>query len=150
MPSHRKYVREAFAKLYKLSDKDLVVDLGSGDGVVMRVAREFDAKCVGYELNLLLVFISKVLARGDKGQKVVVGDMWTAKLPEDVTLFYAFSVSRDVNKLMNRVQRYADTSERTVKLMTYGPVLKLKKPSRTQGAHSLYVFAPKTLQSRQA
>ncbi|MCA9337983.1 hypothetical protein KC949_00365 [Candidatus Saccharibacteria bacterium] len=150
VPSHRKYVREAFAKLYKLSDKDLVVDLGSGDGVVMRVAREFDAKCVGYELNLLLAFISKVLARGDKGQKVVVGDMWTAKLPEDVTLFYAFSVSRDVNKLMDRVQRYADTSERTVKLMTYGPVLKLKKPSRTQGAHSLYVFVPKTLQSRQA
>lgn len=146
VPSHRKYVREAFSKLYRLSSDDLLVDLGSGDGVVMREAREFGAKCVGYELNPLLALLSRVLSRGDGGQKVIVGDMWSVKLPQGVTLFYVFSVSRDVNKLADRVQKYADVSGRSVKLMTYGPVLKSKKSVKTHKAHSLYNFEPKTLQ----
>jgi hypothetical protein len=45
VPSQRKYVRRAFEHL-GLGAKDVLVDIGSGDGVVLRIAASYGAKAV--------------------------------------------------------------------------------------------------------
>ena len=56
VPSHRRDVARAFRELYSLDANDVLVDIGSGDGVVLRQASQRGARAVGYEIHPLLVF----------------------------------------------------------------------------------------------
>jgi hypothetical protein len=47
VPSHRKDVKKAFEH-FDINNSDLLVDAGSGDGLVLRIASSFGAKAVGY------------------------------------------------------------------------------------------------------
>ena len=63
VPSLKSELKKAFTKLYPLSEKDTLIDLGAGDGVVLKVASEFKAKGIGIELNPVFALISKFRLR---------------------------------------------------------------------------------------
>jgi predicted RNA methylase len=64
----RKLAR-AICKLAKISSKDLVYDLGCGDGTFMIVAtKEFDARCVGIEIDPLRFLVSAIRIKINKLQ----------------------------------------------------------------------------------
>ena len=142
VPSHRRFARIAFRKLYKLKHDDVLVDLGSGDGIILRLAAERGARAIGYELNPALVLISKILARGDKKQSTVLADMWLSDFPAETTIVYAFAVSRDSKKLAKKLQGHTDEHGKELWCITYGAGLDGKEPVRTLNAHSLYLFTP--------
>ncbi|MBI2084621.1 MAG: class I SAM-dependent methyltransferase [Candidatus Aenigmarchaeota archaeon] len=75
-------------KLAKVSKKDVVYDLGSGDGRIVRIAaKEFGAKAVGVEKNRLLVWLSRKMV-GNKG-RIVHGDIFEENLNKaDVIVMY--------------------------------------------------------------
>src|SRR5690606_7426314 len=76
VPTRKKQVDEVFDKLYKLSPNDVLVDIGSGDGKLLRAASARGARAVGYELNPLLVLLTKFLSRGDHRVKVHCQNFW--------------------------------------------------------------------------
>lgn len=148
IPSHKAQVRRAFTELYPLSESDVVVDLGSGDGVVLQVALEQGAlRAIGYELNPLLVGISKLRLR-NKPIEVHVADMWSVQPPDGVTVLYAFSVGRDMERLEQLAQRWATHTGVPLSVIVYGHLLRHAKPASTVGAHHLYTFSP--LQEKKA
>lgn len=142
VPSHRTDVAKAFDELYKIGKKDVVVDVGSGDGIILRMASARGARAVGYELNPALVLLSRFLSRGDKKVRVELGDFWFAKLPAATTLVYAFAVERDVKKLVAKLQEEADRHGHEFHVISYGSELKGQPEVRTLGAHHLYIFKP--------
>lgn len=146
VPSHHNYARKSLSQLYVLSAKDTLVDLGSGDGIILRIAAEKGAKAVGYELNPILVAITKLLSWNDKRVRVRTADYWRVGLPSETTIVYAFVVSRDVKKLEKKMQQWANGLGHELKLMTYGSKLPVKKADKELDAHTLYTFAPETLQ----
>ena len=56
VPTHKKELIKLFEKL-KLSKNDILADIGSGDGVVLKTASNFGAKSIGFEINPFLVLI---------------------------------------------------------------------------------------------
>lgn len=152
VPSHRNYARLALTKLYELKANDVLVDLGSGDGTVLRLATKLGAaRAVGYELNPILVAVSQLLAWGDKKQKTVLADMWLSDFPAETTVVYVFSVTRDSDKLTKKLQKHADDNGRELWCITYGAGLAAdKEPVRQLHAHRLYYFAPEALQPKAA
>ncbi len=140
VPSLRKEVRSAFTELYPVSEHDVVFDLGSGDGVVLDEASKRGARCSGVELNPVLAVLSKL--RLGKRANIRIGDMWHTALQPDVTLVYAFTVSRDTVRLERFMQRQATRLNKELHLMTFGPTIKGIKPVRVRKAHSLYIFKP--------
>ena len=46
-----------------LSKEDVLVNIGSGNGVVLKVVNNFNAKAIGFEINPFLVIISKIKLR---------------------------------------------------------------------------------------
>lgn len=142
VPSHRKYARRAFTELYEVSSKDVLVDIGSGDGIILRLAAARGARAIGYEINPILVVISKLLARGDHKISTRFADFWLVDLPSDTTIVYAFAVTRDIEKMAAKLQKTADRLGRPVWFMTYGTPVKSRVPTRTLDAHSLYEFIP--------
>lgn len=61
----KKELIKPFEKL-KLSKNDILADIGSGDGVVLKTVSNFSAKSIGFEINPFLVLISKIRLRNSK------------------------------------------------------------------------------------
>ncbi len=142
VPSHRRQVERAFTKLRPLRKSDVVIDAGSGDGVILRLASRKGARAVGYELNPLLVLISRFLSRRDERVQVRLGDFWRVSLPEDTTLVYGFMVERDIKKMANKMQQEANRLGRTLEFISYGSSIPEMKATGQLGAHHLYRFEP--------
>lgn len=142
VPSRKRYLKEAFIKLYPLGPSDTLVDLGSGGGVVLREASNMGARSVGYEINPILVLVSRFLSRKQKRVSVRLTDMWLAKFPSDVTVVYIFGVERDMQKVVNLVQKEATRLQRILYLISYGNEVKGIFASKHVGAYHLYVFNP--------
>lgn len=142
VPSHRRQVVRAFNDLYELSDKDVVIDAGSGDGIVLRIASSKGARAIGYELNPILVLISRFLSRQDKKVRVQLGDFWLTPLPLETTLVYGFLVSRDTDKMTRKLQQEVNRLRHPLYYISYGATLENYPSLRQVGAHYLYKFKP--------
>lgn len=147
VPSHRRDVRRAF-RHFKVSANDVVVDAGSGDGIVLREAAKKGAGAVGYEINPLLVFISLLLSLRDKRVEVHLANFWTAHFPEGTTFVYSFAIGRDRRKLAAKIQAEANRLGHPLRLLCYGNPFTDRKADATFEAYSLYLFHP--LQSPKA
>jgi hypothetical protein len=79
-------VVDAMLQLAQVTPRDVVYDLGSGDGrIVMLAAQKYGARAVGVEIDPKLVELSRQVARdGEVGDRVkfVQGDLFTADISE--------------------------------------------------------------------
>jgi SAM-dependent methyltransferase len=142
IPSQKKYIKLAFNELYQLAKSDVLVDIGSGDGVVLREASRIGARAVGFEINPILVFLSRFLSRGDKRVSVHLADFWLANLPDDTTIVYIFSVGRDMKKMMKWMQKETTRIGRPISLISFGFGFKNMKVYKITQPYYLYVFHP--------
>lgn len=142
VPTRRQDVRHAFENLYPLSEKDVLLDIGSGDGVVLRVAANFGAKAIGYEINPLLVLISCWLSRKQPRVSTKLANFWQTKFPAKVTVIYIFGDSRDIKRMTKRVQTEVDRLNRPLHLISYGFKLPGKSELASTKSHHLYMFTP--------
>ncbi len=142
VPSRKAEINQALTKLYPLTSNDVLVDIGSGDGIVLREAAKIGARAVGYEINPILVYISRWLSRKSGRVTVYLADFWFEKLPDDTTVVYIFSVSRDMRKIIRFMQKEADRLGRPMDLINYGSELKGVRVVKQIGAYHLYVFKP--------
>lgn len=142
VPSRRRDIKRLFNELIPLTSEDVVLDMGSGDGVVLREVSRRGAKAVGYEIHPLFVWISKLLSFNDERVTIHWANAWTAAFPKDVTVVYIFSVGRDGRKLARKAQREADILGRPVKLVCYGNPLPGVVSSNSFEAYTVYIFQP--------
>jgi len=84
-------------KLAKINDKDIVYDLGAGDGALLiTAAKEFGARAVGVEIDPLRVIISKlaVLLAGQRRKvKIVRKNFFDADV-SDATVVFMYLVPK--------------------------------------------------------
>lgn len=142
LPSHRRDVARAFDELYPLSSSDVLLDIGSGDGVVLRQASKRGARAIGYEIHPLLVLISRWLSRGDSRVSVRLANFWHTDLPNDTTVVYLFGDSRDITRMVIYLQQQASRMGRSFKLISYGFQASGCEKIKSVGAHTLYRINP--------
>ena len=147
VPTKRKFLEKAFGELYVLTDDDLLVDIGSGDGVVLRAAAARGAKAVGYELNPVLVVISKLISRSPLIQ-VRLADFWHVTLPQETTVIYTFGESRDIKKMYEKAEKTALEHNKELYFISFGFEVPGEKPVKYDGSFYLYRIRP--LQRRKA
>jgi len=98
------------------------------------------AKAYGYELNPLLVLVSKL--RVGKRATVRLVNMWNTKLPDDTTIVYMFSVTRDSKKSIRYLQAEATRLGRPFSVMMLGAGLKGLPVRASYRGHTLYEIEP--------
>ena len=152
IPSRRQDVRRLFTEPggVKLSKNDVLLDLGSGDGVVLREAADLGAKAIGYEIHPFFVILSKFLSRKYSNLTIKLANGWTRSFPSDVTLVYIFSVGRDGKRLTRLMERETRRLGRPLRLVCYGNPLPNLAAVKNFEAYSLYEFDPKTLHLTEA
>lgn len=142
VPSRRKDLEKAFIELYPLSSHDFLVDIGSGDGIVLRAASRCGARALGLEIHPLLVLVALYLSRADKKVEVRMANFWRAELPKETTVVYTFGDSRDIGKMYTKVQHEATRLGKKIAFISYAFQVPGKKLAKTVGAHHLYWVAP--------
>lgn len=130
--------KRVFDELYKLSPDDLVVDLGSGDGVILREISARGARAYGIELNPALVVISRLLSRRDNRVKIVLGNLRTTVFPDDTTLVYAFINTAHAEAVGRIIQRESVRIGRELYVVSYGANIPKLKIEKKKGAYTLY------------
>jgi SAM-dependent methyltransferase len=107
----REVVADAMLNLARVGAKDVVYDLGSGDGrIVILAAQKYGARGVGVELDPRLVEISRQVAReGNVADRVtfIEGDLFTADIGAAtvVTLYLSPGINRRLEPKLRRELR---------------------------------------------
>lgn len=142
VPTRRADLAAAFDELYPLKTGEVVVDIGSGDGVVLRQAALRGAHAVGYELNPILVWVSRWLSRHQPQVRVELADFWRVTLPDDTTLVYTFGETRDIGRMYQKVQQEATRLGRPLYFMSYAFSVPDIKELRKDRSFYLYRVNP--------
>lgn len=141
-PLPKNTIRKVFRDL-KISKKDTVLDLGSGDGRVLIIAvKEFGCKkAYGIEINYFLYLISKLLVKinGLENKiEIIHGDFLKVKWPKAnvITMYLLWGIMKDVEeKLLKEVKK--------AKIISFAhklPNLKENKKIKTGHFYTYFYF----------
>ncbi len=142
VPTKRKDLQRMFDELYPLSPDDVLLDFGSGDGLILREASRRGAEAVGFEINPVFWAISKVWSWTDKKVDAQLCNGWITPFPKNVTIVYAFAVQRDGKRLIRKIKKETDRLKRPLLLICYGSPLPGMQPVRTFETYAMYEFQP--------
>lgn len=117
--------------------------LAPGDGVVLREAKTA-MTAIGYELQPLLVLISRWLSRHDEKVSVQLANFWRTPLLDETTVVYLFGDGRDIAKMVQYLQYETNRLGRDIWLLSYGFEAAGLALHKTVGAHNLYLLQPQS------
>lgn len=145
VPSHKQEIELLFKNLYPLSPKDRVIDLGSGDGIVLKIAAENGAKATGIELNPALVLFSRLRLKKYKNVEIVNKNFYNYHFPKDTTIVYLFGIDRDFKRMEAKIQNEANRLNKVLYFVSYGFESPTMKPEKSYRAYFLYKITPKII-----
>jgi len=126
-------------ELLALKPGQTLYELGSGDGSLMQEAAAKGLKVVGYELNPLLVLLSKWRTRKYKKQvRVVWSNFWNADFSKADGIF-VFQMDRSMKKLEAKIKKEAGGRE--LRIASHAFQIPGKAPAKKQGAVFLYIYS---------
>ena len=112
-----KRTARAMCELAKVGKEDIVYDLGSGDGTALRVAvKEFGAKGVGIEIDLLRFFISSMLLHSNRlSDKIHIKrkNFFDVDI-SDATVIFVYLVPKALNRLLPKFKKELKKGTRIV------------------------------------
>lgn len=136
LPTLKPQIHEAL-DLLDLKPGQTMIELGSGDGRVLRAAAEKGMHVIGYEINPFLVVVSYfVTLRYRKQVTIVWGNFWRKELPESDG-FFVFLLTRYMSKLDQKMKDY---SYKPIKVASVAFQIPDKKPARKKGGVFMYVY----------
>jgi len=114
--TNRKVAR-AMCKLAGVGKKDIVYDLGSGDGTSLIVAaKEFSAKGIGIEIDPLRYFISSMLLHSNRLSdkvRIIRKNFYDVNISK-ASVVFVYLVPRVLNKLMPKFKKELKKGTRVV------------------------------------
>jgi 16S rRNA A1518/A1519 N6-dimethyltransferase RsmA/KsgA/DIM1 with predicted DNA glycosylase/AP lyase activity len=123
--------------LINLKPGQTLLELGSGDGRVLKAAAQRGLKAVGYELNPLLVVYSKILTfRYRKQVRVVWGNYWKKQWPPAEGIF-VFLLRPYMEKLDKKI---TTECRKGTKLVSFAFTIDSHKPAKVKDGVYLYTY----------
>jgi hypothetical protein len=136
LPTLNKQVNVAL-ELADLKTGQTLLELGCGDGRLMVAAAKKGITVVGYELNPILVIITKIrIWRYRKNAKVVWGNFWKVEWPAAEAIF-VFLLPKYMEKLDKKI---VQSTSAPVKLISFAFTVPDKKPIKYKQGVYLYDY----------
>lgn len=127
--------------LAKVGRRDIVFDLGSGDGIVLIEAARMGATAKGFEINPFLVLITKVRAhiKGLSNQISVYAKPYQKADLSNATVIFCYNMPKFMPALNKKINREA---KKSAKIISYKfPIKNLRLISKTKSG--IYLYSPK-------
>ena len=145
VPTHRSALRALFASTVRLNERDTVLDIGCGDGIVLREAARHGARAIGYEINPFLVVIARMASwRLRSRVSVYWADFWVKPFPKETTVVYTFGESRDIARMYRAAVQGARHVGHDITFISYG--FRVHDEPPIAEAHGFFVYRITSLQ----
>jgi SAM-dependent methyltransferase len=132
---------EAALALADLKPGQTIIDLGSGDGRLLKAAAKRGLNAIGYEINPYMYLISLIVTfRYRRRVKIHLADFWTAKLPE-AEVIYVFLLQKLMTKLEAKLNSELTRPTAVISLAFEIPN---RQPVAQSGSIRSYCFDPTT------
>lgn len=138
VPSQREQVAKVFTKLYKLNQKDFLIDLGSGDGVVLELAAEHGATALGLEINPILARRARRQYRDNSKITTKCCNFYNTNFPPETTVIYAYATNLHIKPIYQKIQRESRRLGHPLYLISNAFDVSGIKPVKKLGQHYLY------------
>jgi hypothetical protein len=123
--------------LLQLKPGQTLLELGSGDGRVVRAAAAQGLYVVGIELNPILVVVSRIVTwRYRSKVRILWGSYWQVKWPEADGIF-TFMIGRQMGKLDDHIKAW---HKRPVRLASFAFAIPGKRSSKERKGVFLYTY----------
>lgn len=100
-PTRRRAIERALGEL-EIDEKDVIVDLGAGDGKVLLAAAARGAQAIGYELSPIMWVVAWLRTIRLPNARVQFRNFFRQTLPHDTTIIFMFLMP----DTLPRLQRY--------------------------------------------
>lgn len=142
VPTLRRSVGDAL-DLLRLEKNDLIVDLGSGDGKVLKAAVARGYRAHGYELNPALMLFAKLRLMSRKGQATVqLRDFWLADWPLEAKGVFVFLAGPYMNHLARKLNHEMSRRTTPLKVVSNGFAIPGYLPKKISNGMYLYELQP--------
>lgn len=130
---------ETAMDMIALQPGQTLLELGSGDGKILLAAAERGWNAVGYELNPILVLVSRWRTRRYRKQvRVVWGDLWRAEKWPPADGIFVFILQKHMKKLDNIITQW-QRGGKPVKLVSFAFTVPGKQPVK-QHKSGVYLY----------
>lgn len=131
--------RQAAFELLSLKPGQTLLDLGCGDGVMLKAAAKRGLNAIGYEINPLLALIAWLRTRRYRSQvRIVCGSFWRRANLAGVDGVFVFLTDPYMKKLDNFIKNRR--GKEPLKLASYGFPVPDRKPTAQKEAIFLYKY----------
>lgn len=136
LPTRRRFAAAAL-ELLALEPNQTMLELGSGDGRILRQAAQRGWRVVGIELNPLLVLISRLVTwRYRKQVRIIWGDYFRVTWPP-ADAIYTFMLPRQMAQLDRRIEAWP---HKPLKLASFAFRIPGKRPAAQKDGVFLYRY----------
>lgn len=124
-------------ELLDLKPGETLLELGSGDGRMLKAAAQKDLYAIGYEINPFLVIISLIYTWKYRSKvRIIWGSYWSKPWPEADGI-YVFLISNFMKKLDKKLMQY---SKKSIKIASFAFKIPGKKPVTEKEGVFLYIY----------
>ncbi|HSX28107.1 MAG TPA: hypothetical protein VLF60_01515 [Candidatus Saccharimonadales bacterium] len=143
LPTKRHQVAVAL-ELLQVRAGATIVDLGSGDGILLKAAARQGAVVYGYELNPILCAVSWLRCLRYRQQvHIRCANFWHVELPADTTGVYIFLLHRYMKRLDDKMTTEAKRLGHTVQLASFTFAIPGKQAAAVRDGVFLYTYSGK-------
>jgi SAM-dependent methyltransferase len=129
--------RRPLLDLAGLKPGQTLIDLGSGDGQLLRLAASRGIRCIGYEINPFMIAISWLVTwRYRRLVTIRLANFWDVKLPP-ADVIYVFLIPRLMSKLDRKLA--AEITHPT-RIISYAFEIPSRKPNQQTKNTFLYEY----------
>lgn len=128
---------DSLLELAELKKGETIVDLGCGDGRLLKAAAKKGVKGVGYEINFWLYLVARLNCwRYRRLVKIHLRDYWRVKLPE-ADVIYVFLIEHYMSKLD---QKLVSELRHPTRVISYVFTIPGREPTRRTRNAALYLY----------
>ena len=115
-----------------------LLDVGSGDGAVLKLASNMGLKAIGIEINPVLVLVSNLRLVRVSDAKAKLGNMWKSDWPP-TDIVYVFQQPQHMSDLEKKI---LETITKPTLVVSHEFEFEGRKPIDTTDHFNLYRFTP--------
>lgn len=139
LPTLRERSKDAL-DLLNLKPGQILLELGSGDGRVLRAAAQRQIYSIGYEINPILFLYSKVASwRQREFITIRMANYWMVDWPK-ADAIYTFLLDPYMSKLDKKIVKYCNTKAVSIRLVSFAFKIPGKKINKQTSALFLYKY----------
>lgn len=129
--------------LLDLNKGDLVIDLGSGDGNVLKAAAQRGYHALGYELNPVMCIVAKLRCAPYKSRvRVQWRDFWVTDWPQDARAAFVFLAGPYMGRLGRKLNQEMARRTTPLTIVSNGFAIPGYLPKKISGGMYLYELKP--------